>query len=272
MGRSLTPNDPRLDWIVGPAGEMVPLLSLTQVTKRYFDGRRELVVLDGVSLSIDRGDFIGMWGPKRSGKSTLLRVMAGIEQPDSGEALIEGRSLTSMSARQRSRLLRRGGIALAPSDWRTQIVRPVVELVALAGGGDGTSMREARMLAREALARVEASGCADVRTDRLTLGERLRVGLAMALVRDPCLLLVDEPAVLPSPLDSDELYALLRSLGNDRSLAVVIASENVAALAGARRTISISSGEVRSMDQQGVIVPFPAPLASRAPRVDNALL
>ncbi len=64
---------------------MAPLLSLTHVTKRYVDGRRETFVLDDVSLEIDEGDFVGMWGPKRSGKSTLLRVMAGIEQPDMGE-------------------------------------------------------------------------------------------------------------------------------------------------------------------------------------------
>ena len=111
---------------------MAPLLSLRQVTARYVDGRREIVVLDGVSLEIDQGDFVGMWGPKRSGKSTLLRVMAGMEQPDSGEVSFGSRALQSMSARERARQLRSGGIALLCSDWRTQIVRPVVELVAIA--------------------------------------------------------------------------------------------------------------------------------------------
>jgi ABC-type ATPase involved in cell division len=248
---------------------MAPLLSLTHVTKRYADGRHKTLVLDDVSLQIDEGDFVGMWGPKRSGKSTLLRVMAGIERPDSGEVSFLDRDLASMPARKRSRLLRRRGIALASSNWQTQVVRPVVELVALAGGGDGTPMRDARTLARESLARVQATDCADVRTDRLTLGERLRVALAMALVREPRLLLVDEPAVLPSPIESDELYGLLRSLGEDRSLAVVIASENVAATAGTLRTMAVSSGEVRSMDEDGVVVQFPGPPAAR-PRADDA--
>jgi ABC-type ATPase involved in cell division len=249
---------------------MAPLLSLTDVTKCYVDGRRETLVLDDVSLQIDEGDFVGMWGPKRSGKSTLLRVMAGIERPDSGEVSFLDHDLASMPARKRSRLLRRGGIALASSNWQTQVVRPVVELVALAGGGDGTPMRDARTLARESLARVQATDCADVRTDRLTLGERLRVALAMALVRGPRLLLVDEPAVLPSPIESDELYGLLRSLGEDRSLAVVIASENVAATAGTLRMMAVSSGEVRSMDEDGVVVQFPGSPVVGSPRAGDA--
>jgi predicted ABC-type transport system involved in lysophospholipase L1 biosynthesis ATPase subunit len=250
---------------------MAPLLSVTQVTKRYVDGRREILVLDGVSLEIDPGDSVGMWGPKRSGKSTLLRVMAGIEQPDSGQVCFEGRALQAMSARERARQLRHGGIALVSSEWRTQIVRPVIELVATACASDGTPMREARALARKALARVDASGCADVRTDRLTLGERLRTALAMALVRAPRLLLVDEPAVLPSPLEANELLLLLQSLGDEVELAVVIASENLAALSGATRTMAVSSGEVRSMDRDGVVVRLPSPSVSRASRVGDAL-
>jgi ABC-type lipoprotein export system ATPase subunit len=249
---------------------MAPLLSLTHVTKRYVDGRRETLVLDDVSLQIDEGDFVGMWGPKRSGKSTLLRVMAGIERPDSGDVRFDTRALQTMSTRKRARQLRRGGIALVSCEWRPQIVRPVVELVATACASDGTPMSEARTRARKALSRAAIAECADIRTDRLSLGERLRVAIAMALVREPRLLLVDEPAVLPSPIESDELYGLLRSLGEDRSLAVVIASENVAATAGTLRTMAVSSGEVRSMDEDGVVVQFPAPSSVRPPRVDDA--
>jgi ABC-type cobalamin/Fe3+-siderophores transport system ATPase subunit len=249
---------------------MASLLSLRQVTKRYVDGRRDIVVLDSVTLEIDQGDFVGMWGPKRSGKSTLLRLMAGMEQPDSGAVCFDGRALECMSARKRARELRSGGIALVSSEWRTQIVRPVVELVAIARASDGTSMSEARTLARKALSRAGVAECADVWVDQLTLGERLRVGLAMALVREPRLLLVDEPAVLPSPLESDELFDLLRSLGDERNLAVVVASENLAALIGTKRMMAVSSGTVRSMDQDAVVVPFPDPKVSRASRVNDA--
>ena len=249
---------------------MAPLLTVAQVTKRYVDGRHEALVLDRVSLEIDHGDFVGMWGPKRSGKSTLLRVMAGIERPDEGEVRFDGRPLHTMSARGRAHQLRHGGIALVSSEWRTQIVRPAIELVATACASDGASMRHARGEARKAMARVGGTDFADVRTDRLTLGERLRTALAMALVRGPRLLLVDEPAVLPGPLDCSELASLLGELGEDPELAVVIASENLAALSGTARTMAVSSGEVRSMDQDGVLVRFPSPSAPRVPRAGGA--
>ncbi len=247
------------------------LLSLAEVRKGFLDGRRELLVLDGVSLQIDAGDFVGVWGPKRSGKSTLLRVMAGLECPDAGTVFFDRRCVSSMSDRERSRVLRRNGIALVCPDWHTQIARPVAELVATSGASNGTPVNEARALARRALGRVGAGEYADASTEGLALGERLRVGLAMALVREPRLLLVDEPAVLPDPFEGEEFYALLRSLGADRNLAVVIASENLSALSGTARMMAVSSGEVRSMDQDGVVVPFPGVPASRSSRAGDAL-
>ncbi|MGA7703259.1 MAG: ATP-binding cassette domain-containing protein, partial [Solirubrobacteraceae bacterium] len=95
---------------------MAPLLTVAHATKRYVDGRHEMLVLDRVSLEIDEGDFVGMWGPKRSGKSTLLRIMAGLEQPEEGEVRFAGRPLRAMSARERARQLRHGGIALVSSE------------------------------------------------------------------------------------------------------------------------------------------------------------
>lgn len=241
---------------------MAPLLSLTEVSHRHVDGWRENVVLDNASVEVEAGDFIGLFGGKRSGKSTLLRIMAGMEQPDSGAVRFDGQLMSAMSVRKRAHLLRRGGIALVSSDWHPPLVRPVVELVAAACGSDGTSMAEARSRARNALSRVGIGECAHTAINRLSTSQRLRVGLAMALVREPRLLLIDEPAVLPSPMESEELYGLIRSLGEQRELAVVIASEDLTPLSGTHRKIVISSGGVRSMDSNAVVVPFPPSLPS----------
>jgi ABC-type lipoprotein export system ATPase subunit len=237
---------------------MAPLLSFADVTKRYPGGRHTVAVLDKVSLEIHAGEFIGIWSPRREGKSTLLRIAAGIEPPDEGAVHWDGRSVAQMGRRERSRMRRRGGVALISSLCRIHINRPAVDYVALSLLGDSTTLRRGRPLARAALGVVGAAEYGDAHTDQLSLGERIRVELACALVREPRLLLIDEPAVLPNPLESEELYALLRSLGREKDRTMVIASEDLAALQRARRVLSLSNGVLRSMDSgEGVVLPFP---------------
>jgi putative ABC transport system ATP-binding protein len=215
-------------------------------------------------MDIDAGDFVGVWGPRRSGKTTLLRVAAGIEAPNAGAVCFDGHVLTSMSAGERARILRTHGIAHVCGDWRPQLSQLAVDSVAMPLLSDRAALRPARRLARRALERVGAGECADVGTNRLSQGERVRVALARAIVREPRLLLVDEPAVSPSPLECGELYALLRSLARDSRLAVLVASEDLEPLEGARRVMSISNGELRSMDPAGVVLAFPNRRAARA--------
>ncbi|MGB2711993.1 MAG: ATP-binding cassette domain-containing protein, partial [Conexibacter sp.] len=126
----------------------MPLLAFEHVSKRYRDlGGREVVVLDRVCFEIDSGDSAGVWGLRRSGKSTLLRIAAGLEPPDAGVVRFDGRDLTRMSERERARLVRTQ-IGLAPANWReTRNVR-VVDHVALPLLSSGASLREATISAR----------------------------------------------------------------------------------------------------------------------------
>jgi ABC-type methionine transport system ATPase subunit len=233
------------------------LLSLRHVSKSYADGREEISALDDVSLEIDEGDFVGIWGIRRSGKTTLLRVAAAAELPDRGSVHFDGRDVGMMSADARARLQRYHGIGLVSTDWRPGHNKPVVEHVALPLLSDGMSLREAKEPAHLALERMEISRCAYMATDRLSRVERVRVGLARAFVHKPRLLLIDEPAVLLSPSEGVELYDLLCSLGQDSRLAIVVASEEVAPIRRAHRVMSIDQGRMRSMDQPGTVVPFP---------------
>lgn len=239
------------------------LLSFEGVSKRYLDlGIHEQVVLDDVSFGIESGTSVGIWGLRRSGKSTLLRISAGIELPDSGIVRFEGRDITQLSDRERARLVRTK-IGLAPSSWRETRNVHVVEHVALPLLSGGASMREASVRARAALERVGATSRADAPIFELSPGERTRVAIARGLVRDPALLLVDEPALTPSPSERDELYALLRSLAGERGLTVVVASEDLAAIRTARHAMTISDGAVRTSQRTGRVVPFPEGRAQR---------
>lgn len=233
------------------------LLRFHNVSKRYPDGSREVVVMDSVSFEIEMGDFVGLLGARRSGKSTLLRIAAGIERPDAGVVEFDGADIGRMSEGGRAQLLRRRGIALANGNWRSTGNRPVFEHVGVGLLSDGVTRNEAWVLAREALRRVGAGSRADVTTDRLSLGERIRVELARALVGEPRLLLIDEPAMLSSPSESRDLYALLRSLGQAPGLTVLVASEDVTAIRDARWMMSLDNGKLRAPSSDGEVVPFP---------------
>jgi ABC-type ATPase involved in cell division len=215
------------------------LLALQDVSKSYPDGLRSRLVLDRVSLEIDAGETIGVLAARLAGKTTLLKIAAGLELPDSGSVLWEEHDLTRLSADQRASYRRRRGIALASCDWRPVDSKSVVTHVATSLYSDALKTDQAERCAHRALEWVGASHLGHRTTDRLGVSERVRVELARALVREPRVLLVDEPAVLPRPSDAWEFYELLHELPKRFGLALVIASEEVTAVRGSRRVMSL---------------------------------
>ncbi len=233
------------------------LLSFMNVSKRYPDGTREIVVLDEESFDVERGMFVGIFGARRSGKSTLLRLAAGVEEPSAGTVIFAGQNLTEMSVVGRERLLRTAIGFVSADDWRPSPKERVVDYVALSLGSDGPALRDARHRAREALALVGMARGADELARSLSIGERARIVLAQAIVRGPRLLLVDEPAVMPSLSEREELYALMRTIAHEQNMTLMIASEEMAPLHGAQVLMSIADGELCSTDERSTVVRLP---------------
>lgn len=233
------------------------LLEIAGLSKRFPDGPRELKVLSGASVEVYEKDFVGLWGTPRSGKSTLLRIIAGVEPPDSGTVRIDGVELIGLAQDARVRLVREN-IALATFGWPTHRNRLVHEHLALAASADPhVTGKGARGLARRALKRLEVLTCAERRLDQLSFDEQIRVELARAIVRRPRLLLIDDPPSLPSPLEDSRLRETMAMLGETADCAVILASSDLGVIERAQRMMSIGSGELRVMDEAGVVVPFP---------------
>lgn len=235
------------------------LLSFERVGKAY---TRAGVVLEGFDLDVGPGDFVGVWGERRSGKTTLLRLAAGIEAPDSGSVCFDGRDMAGMSETERSRLrLREIGMATTTTDTSILLAdrsTTVVEQVALPLVFTGLSRREAAAVAHRYLGMVGAGECVRAAPFELRPGESTRVALARALIREPRLLLVDEPAVTHSPAERESIRDLLHELSRSLRLATLVASEEVAMMAGAPRILSVGDGKVISSEPSGTVVPFPA--------------
>ena len=194
-----------------------------------------------------------MLASRLAGKTTLLEVAAGLELPDSGSVLWEGDDLAKMSVDRRARYRRRRGIALASCDWRPRASEPVVTHVATPLYSDTLKIGEAERCAHRALERVGASQLGHRTTDRLGVSDRVRVELARALVGEPRVLLVDEPAILPRPSEARELFALLHELPTQLGVALVIASEEVTAVRGAHRVMNLD-GKLYSTEPRRKVV------------------
>jgi ABC-type methionine transport system ATPase subunit len=229
------------------------LLALDEVCKSYRDGLRPRLVLDHVSLEIDAGETIGVLAARLAGKTTLLKVAAGLESADSGSVCWEGHDLARMSADRRAHCRRSGGIVLASCDWQPIASRPVVTHIATPLYSDGLKMRQAERRAHRALEWVQAPELGHRTTDRLGISDRVRVELARALVREPRLLLVDEPAVLPRPSDAREFFELLHGLPKQLGVGLIIASEEVTALRGSHRVMNLD-GQLYSTDSRRKVV------------------
>jgi ABC-type lipoprotein export system ATPase subunit len=237
---------------------MPPLLSFLNVSKSYLDGGREIAVLDRVSLEVEAGASVGIRGTRRSGKSTLLRLAAGIALADSGSVFFDGRDIARMAGSERGRLLRGEIGFMSAADWRATPGERVVDHVATSLGSEGLTMREARRRAMLVLDRVEiGAACAEESTMSLSLDERARVMLARALAREPRLLILDEPVLLGNLGERDSFNALLRAAASERDITLLMASEEMVALQGVTVMMSIADGELVSTEPRGVVVALP---------------
>lgn len=225
------------------------LLEFRRVGKSFLDGAREVVVLDDVSVGFDERELIGVYGGRRAGKSTFLKIAAGLEVPDRGTVSFRGEDIAKLSFGANAQLRRRHGLAFVSGDWRPELpAEPMIEYVAMPLTNEGLTLAEAEAVARPVLGRFEVMPWAHSPTGRLSTGERIRVALACAVVREPAVLLVDEPAVLSSPSESRELYALIHSLSGE--MTVVIASEDMDAISGVDRFMTLDGSKLRSNDSR----------------------
>ncbi len=212
------------------------LLELDQVGKRYKRGSR--VALDNVSMEIHTGEMVVVWGERQSGRSTLLRIVAGIETPDTGTVCFEGHDLTTLNQKKLGQ-----GIDYCHREFRRW--RGPTVLDQLIAGQLGRRVPQSIALAHawKALERVQARPCAELAAAELRKHETIRVAIARALTRNPRLLVIDEPTLGVEPLDRDGILKLLRSLA-DEGMAILSSTGEGTGFLGADRVLALDNGKL----------------------------
>jgi putative ABC transport system ATP-binding protein len=228
------------------------LLELEHVAKSYSHGSRAAVV--DVSLTIEAGEMIVVWGERQSGRSTLLRIAAGIEAPDTGIVRFEGRNLAG-----RGETLGRG-ISYCRRTFRLDKGRTVLDQLVASQLARRVPQSAAQTHARRALERVNAAQCAALVATELKVEETVRVAIARALTSEPRLLVFDEPTIGVDSPKRDDILELLRSLA-DEGIAILQSTGDGTGLLGADRALSLGKGKL-----SGELVPDLAPVSDLSRR------
>ncbi len=216
------------------------------LAKHYQMGEAVVRALDGVTLSVGRGEFLGLLGTSGSGKSTLLNLIAGLDHPTSGTLQVFGQNLGAMS-RPALSLHRRANVGMIFQSFNLISTMTALENVALAMMFAGVPRAERDRRAHARLDEVGLGGRELHRPKELSGGEQQRVAIARALANDPHILLADEPTGNLDSRTSQEILALLHELNASGNRTVIMVTHDPALAAKyAHRTLTLSDGRIVS--------------------------
>ena len=236
------------------------MINLRDVTRVYATGGAEVHALAGVSLDIDRGEFVAIMGRSGSGKSTLMNIIGLLDRPTAGRYLLGGRDVERFSEDARSRL-RGGAFGFVFQSYNLLPRMTALEQVELPLIYQRAADRRRR--AAEALVRVGLQHRIMHLPTELSGGEQQRVAIARSLVVNPLVLLADEPTGALDTATGRELMQLLTELVEDQGLTVVLVTHEAEVAAYAGRTIRMRDGRIIEDRGAGGTPPVAAGVAGR---------
>jgi putative ABC transport system ATP-binding protein len=227
--------------------ENTAVLHLADVSRIHGEGETQVHALTSVSFRAHAGELVAVMGPSGSGKSTLLTLAGGLDAPTSGTVSVEGADLATLGQKGRARM-RRTSIGYVFQDFNLIPALTAAENVSLPLELDGLGTRQARELARAALAEVNIAELADRFPDNMSGGQQQRVAIARAVVGERRLILADEPT---GALDTETGEEILRLLRNrcDAGAAGVLVTHEARHAAWADRVVFLRDGVI--VDETG---------------------
>lgn len=219
------------------------VIELENATKIYKIGDVETRALNGVSLSIEEGEFTTLVGPSGSGKTTLLQLIGCLDKPDSGSVMIKGKDVTRLNANQRADM-RREMIGFVFQFFALVPVLTAYENVELPLLLNGVASKERQERVNGLLESVGMSGRLNHRPDQLSGGEQQRVAIARALATQPLIVLADEPTANLDTANGSQAMEIMQRLNEETGTAFVFATHDPRVVSFARRVVKLRDGKI----------------------------
>ena len=225
-----------------------PLLQARNLHKTYILGKRSLEVLRGVSLELERGDFLALRGASGAGKSTLLHLLGGLDTPTTGDVTLQGRNLASLSSGELARV-RNQQVGFIFQAYYLLPELDALENVCLPARMARKSADTVAARGRDLLERVGLKERIEHKPYELSGGEQQRVAIARALINEPELILADEPTGNLDSHTGEDIINLLLALRTEQKTTLIMATHDSKVASRAPRVIELVDGEIQKNQQ-----------------------
>jgi len=237
--------------VIFMATKNYPLLETENLTKEYFRKDGSIIkALDGINLKVDSGEFVAIVGRSGSGKTTLLNILGALDIPTIGDAVFEGKKLKDYSNRELA-LLRRQKIGFIFQTFNLLPTLTARENIELALMHHQISPKEMSRKVEDLMDFLEITDKMNSFPHELSVGQQQKVAIARALVKDPVLVLADEPTAEMDPIAEREIMEKLVELNRKSKVTMIIASHGTFLLDFSDRTLFIKNGKLVSKKEAG---------------------
>lgn len=220
------------------------MIEIKNVRKEYKMGKEIVVALNGISLTINDGEFLAIVGPSGSGKSTLMHIVGGLDRPTEGEVLFDGKNISKYKDKEMSRF-RNSSIGFVFQAFNLENTQTALENVMMPLIFSGMGKAERKKRAIEALEKVELAHLAKHKPNEMSGGQRQRVSIARAIVNDPKIIFADEPTGNLDSKTGKNIMDLFYSL-NDKGYTIIMVTHNPEEAEKAKRVVQIKDGNITS--------------------------
>ena len=216
---------------------------LTDVTRIYKIGEVETRALNGITMTIESGEFTSLVGPSGSGKTTLLQLIGCLDQPTSGQVFINGKETTGLSRNQRADL-RKGTIGFVFQFFALIPTLTAYENVEMPLLLNGKTPAERKKRVMELLEAVDMASHSHHRPDQLSGGQQQRVAVARALSTNPTMILADEPTANLDTENGEQVMGIMQKLNQETGTTFVFATHDPRVIKYAKRVVTLQDGKI----------------------------